>query len=154
MRKLVLFIFSPIALIPISVIAILASLFGGCSPAPTMYAPPMSAPAPIVQASAPAPSGPSVAQLKREATDKCNGLVNQYCRRLSVCGPVQNVSVPGEAECRRVVSSSVLDCPGAVAVSSAHPRCLADLMTIPCSLFLDVDGDVTLPAACNGVVLR
>jgi len=79
------------------------------------------------------------------AAAKCQALQAVYCDRVLACGAPLT-----RQQCADAFASGI-DCGQAVGIGPSYDRCLSELRGFDCVV---LDGGRTLPASCNGVVLR
>jgi hypothetical protein len=82
------------------------------------------------------------------AVAKCEKLMTRLCIRSQEC--TFNGSI---AECEQQVAT-VLNCGVALDVSDQYDTCVSEVDTFDCSVLFPQGSGMTLPASCNGVILK
>lgn len=80
-------------------------------------------------------------------TEKCEALVNALCTRQSECA-----SQVTKDRCTSAVQVG-LPCGKAVGVAKSYDSCMTKLPTWQCSLLVNEQGAIALPADCNESIL-
>jgi hypothetical protein len=86
------------------------------------------------------PSGGSGGGASGDAIAKCNALIDKWCTWAESCGQGTKAACVAEA-------GTALGCSAAKSVTAGYDQCMTDMNGWPCS-------STTIPATCNGVILK